>query len=110
MFSYFLLLRLLHADTQKAQARTREAQAIILESQARTREAQIRLREIQSGRALADAQLAQEQTRRAEAAEAQVKILQAQLDLNRKSRRYRRNRLRAAQQRRLCCTNCAKSL
>ena len=88
MFSYFLLLRALHADTQKAQARTREAQAIILESQARTRDAKSRWVR----------------------AEARLEILQAQLDLNRKPRRYRRNRLRAAQQRRLCCTNCAKSL
>ncbi len=81
------------------------------------RQVEDRLREIQAIRWEADnrreraqAQLFQYQTRRAEAAEAQVKILQAQLDLNRKSRRYRRNRLRAAQRRRLCCTNCAKSL
>ena len=91
MLSYFLVLRALHADTRKAQAR---------------------LQEIQSGQTLAASQLLHEQTLRAEAAEAKVKILQAQLELTRRSRRHRRNRLRLreAQHRRLCCTNCAKSL
>ena len=103
--SYFLSRQLRQAEDS-----LREIQAIRWESENRTREAQAIIQEAENRRERAQAQLFQYQTRRAEAAEAQVKILQAQLDLNRKSRRYRRNRLRAAQQRRLCCTNCAKSL
>lgn len=94
MLSSYFLAR----QARQAEDRLWEIQAIRLESENR--------------RERAEPRLLQEQTRRAETAEAKVKILQAQLELTCRSRRHRRNRLRLrdALHRRLCCTNCAKSL